>query len=151
MRGYTHLSTALFFALIYLVFIKPQPHVYQTLLFLAITIFGALIPDIDAARSKMGKRFKLIAFFFEHRGFWHSGILGIFLGIAFHLIAPRYTVAILIGYFSHLLLDSTTKAGVALFWPSKIKFRGPFVSGKLTDKIIFLITIVADVYLFLLL
>jgi len=151
MRFHTHLAVALFLSLCYLNFIHAPAKLYQVLLFLAITILCALIPDIDATRSFMGRRFKIIAFFFEHRGFFHSGILGVLILCIFYVWFPNYIWASIFGYWSHIGLDALNKGGIRLFWPSKQKMRGPFLSGGITDKLLFLIFIFADVYLFLLL
>jgi len=105
--------------------------------------FGALLPDIDNARSTLGKRFgwisKEIQHVFGHRTLFHS-ILGLALGsgiaigfeqLARYLLISRgyvpsadsivrthmILIAVLFGSIMHILADALTIEGVPLFWP----------------------------------
>lgn len=119
----------------------------------ALAVIGALMPDFDAAESKI-KHFKIrvgkkktglafypfylpaviISAFFKHRGFWHSLlatllVTGISVGTVIYLntyvmdLTPAHAFALPFGYLSHLLADSLTKFGVPLFWPNKENFH----------------------------
>ena len=77
------------------------------------SIIGSIFPDID--------------FKFKHRIFFHnifslmftSMILYCVLSNFLHLgkYAILFVISFAIGYFSHILLDMLTKAGVAIVWP----------------------------------
>jgi inner membrane protein len=111
---------------------------------------GALAPDIDNARSTLGKRLGVISRQIQkhagHRTIFHSlvglaliGALawaveqGVALGfrqLGWPLAAERLTanvalVALLIGYLLHLVADSLTVGGVPWLWPSHTRFGFP--------------------------
>jgi membrane-bound metal-dependent hydrolase YbcI (DUF457 family) len=88
--------------------------------------FGALLPDIDSARSKLSslsvwgvRPLSAVATAVErawgHRGWLHSP-LGLLLAIAVSLLAfiwiGELAVAFTLGYASHLLLDACTPTGI---------------------------------------
>lgn len=98
--------------------------------FLFFTAFFAILPDIDHIKSPIGKVFyplaKWLNLKFGHRTITHSLIVYItlFLLVAFiESIVSKgdFTITLIFGfaYFSHLLFDMLTKAGVPLFWPFK--------------------------------
>ena len=144
----THLSFALFLGLL---IIKNAfiPVDYYT--FLAIILLGSLLPDIDCATSLIGRKFKLLNFFFEHRGFFHTIVLMIIITILVFLITKNYyySLAIILGFSSHLFLDGFTLKGITPFWPSKLRFKGIFKTGRLFDLILFVGFVVLDVFLLL--
>lgn len=96
-------------------------------IYIASTIFGALIPDIDYTKSMIGKIFRPISKYlnrrFGHRTITHSllAMLGSFLLFAFiesTFFGKTTTSKIyLLGFFSHLILDMMTVQGVPLFYP----------------------------------
>ncbi|CNE98174.1 metal-dependent hydrolase [Yersinia nurmii] len=104
-------------------------------------LLTSLLPDIDHPRSVLGQRLKWIsapiARIFGHRGFTHS-LLAILGGIAlFQLEIPRSWFippdvmhAMIVGYFSHLLADMLTPAGVPLLWPCRWRFRLPLLNSQ---------------------
>jgi len=136
-------------------------------------IVGSLLPDIDQGSNKLwdllpagnflGRIFK--NFFFAHRTLSHS-LLGAFLIIkAVFFVLPKLlnpnfispqTVgnAIVIGYLSHLVLDSLTEEGLPLLFPLKIKFGFPPIAswriktGKWFEKLIVFPVIVAYIFWF---
>lgn len=120
----------------------------KALFFLMVGI-GALLPDIDNARSTMGRKLgwisKEIQHAFGHRTLFHS-ILGLFAGsllalglqalISYLLLTRGYTIparvigdshivfiAVLFGCVMHIVADALTIEGVPLFWPVK-KYYG---------------------------
>lgn len=104
---------------------------------LAFVLLGALLPDIDHPKSLVGRKVKPIGWLSTHRGFFHSllGAVGItvlielllrFLGI-YNSQLPAF---FLIGFLTHLLLDSTTVHGVRFFYPTKIRTRGKMRTGS---------------------
>jgi inner membrane protein len=96
-------------------------------IFIASTIFGSLIPDIDYTKSTIGKIFRPISKYlnrrFGHRTITHSllAMFGSFLLFAIieSTFFDRTTTSkiYLLGFFSHLVLDMMTVQGVPLFYP----------------------------------
>ena len=94
-------------------------------------VVGALLPDIDAKESTInqelglaGNLFHLMlnAFGVKHRGLTHTGltaliVMGLGLLIGSHLGFSDVGLAFGLGYLSHLLADSLTKAGTPFLWP----------------------------------
>ncbi len=147
--------------------LPTDPHVAadQLLLkgiFYSFAALGALTPDIDNARSTLGKHLGVVSKEFQHlaghRTFFHSiigllivgaAIFGIEYGIGWGLydlgfqhagialggggpptldLANRRDVALvalLVGYFLHLVADSLTVGGVPWLWPSRVRFGFP--------------------------
>lgn len=107
--------------------------------------FGALLPDIDNARSTLGKKLgwisKEIQRFIGHRTLFHS-ILGLGIGavialglegVVASLVRPRgdilpahmVLIAVTFGYLTHLVADGLTEEGVPLFWPMHTYYGFP--------------------------
>ncbi|UNH31969.1 metal-dependent hydrolase [Moellerella wisconsensis] len=108
-------------------------------------LLGALLPDIDHPSSIIGRLFRVISVpIFKlcgHRGFTHSfiawGLLILFCytGIPAEWVLPNDLLqAFLLGYFSHLIADMLTPAGVPLLWPLPRRFRLPILRGKTNKK-----------------
>lgn len=145
----THVAVALFVGLLKIRFIPIPINKY---VFLAIVVFAALIPDIDTV-SFISRKLKLryLSFFFEHRGFFHSILPMVFFMIITYLVSgnPYYSLAVLIGFASHLVFDSLTKKGVAWFWPSKLRIKGRHKTGSWFDWFLLIIFAFLDVLLLL--
>jgi membrane-bound metal-dependent hydrolase YbcI (DUF457 family) len=113
--------------------------------------FGALLPDIDNARSTLGVKLgwvsKQIQHIAGHRTLFHS-ILGLILGsllaiglqqlviylLAQHgFVAPALYIsgshlvfyAVLFGCVMHIAADGLTEGGVPLLWPNHKRFGFP--------------------------
>lgn len=113
--------------------------------------FGALLPDIDNARSTLGKKLgwvsKEIQHLVGHRTLFHS-FLGLGIGSAIalgleklveyllssrgyavpvHIIDSTHMVfiAVLFGCIMHIAADALTEEGVPLFWPMHKYFGFP--------------------------
>ena len=90
---------------------------------------GSLLPDLDTAHSGLGRWVKPVSRSLErrfgHRTLTHS-LLGMVLlacGSSWLLLLnPALFWWLLIGYASHLLLDTANIAGVPLLWPLKLQF-----------------------------
>lgn len=103
-------------------------------------LLTSLLPDIDHPKSVLGQRLSWIATpiarTFGHRGFTHS-LLAIIVGsMLFRLgflcawsVPTDVMQAMIIGYFSHLLADMITPAGVPLLWPCRWRFRFPLLNS----------------------
>ena len=97
-------------------------------------IIGSLLPDIDHANSKMGRKLPIInrllkLFGIKHRGLTHSivgVILIILLAHQIHTsgwIGQAILWGVVIGYISHLIADMMNPQGIPLFFPNQNKFN----------------------------
>ncbi len=113
--------------------------------------FGALLPDIDNARSTLGRKLgpvsREIQHLAGHRTFFHS-ILGLVFGsllaigleqvviylLSQHgLLLPAQLVGashlvffgVLFGAIMHIAADALTQGGVPLFWPNRKRYGFP--------------------------
>ncbi|MBT3405949.1 metal-dependent hydrolase [Candidatus Woesearchaeota archaeon] len=140
----THLMFGFLLGLFGIQYLHPSNQV----LFIIIAMFCSALPDIDHPDSKIGKNVKIIAFLFEHRGFFHSIWALLLVFFLFSLTLGKvYVFAALIGYISHLLADAMTKEGIKVFHPfSKYAIRGFIRTGTLGELIVFLVVSVFSVY-----
>jgi inner membrane protein len=129
----------------------PLELVVKKLVFYFFVGFGALLPDIDNARSSYGRRLgwvsKEIQHVAGHRTIFHS-LLGLALGsalalgleqLAIYLLSLRgltpsaqvigashlVLIAVLIGCILHIAADALTEGGVPLLWPSHKRYGFP--------------------------
>ncbi len=146
----THLMFGIFLGLLFLKYFEIE----QKYLFVGIVALFAILPDIDFHKSKIGKRFKplswLINVFLGHRGIIHSLLLAFVLYLLlFILFGGVWGSAALIGYFSHLFLDSFTKKGTRLLWPMRIRFTGIFKGNSTIDYLLFFLFLLGSIFLLL--
>jgi inner membrane protein len=115
------------------------------LLFFSLLIILSLLPDIDKSDSKIGRKLwpfsKIINFLFGHRNFFHSFLFIIPAYIIFSLFSGIIAISFLIAASSHLVLDAFTIEGISPFYPLKYRIKGMIKTGKITEKILFLIII----------
>ena len=144
----THMSFALFIGLLMISRIALP---VNQVIFLAILVFASLLPDIDSAHSLLGSKVKAVSLAFRHRGVIHSIFIMMIFGIMLIIITPNlyYLLAFVIGYLSHLMLDSLTPKGVPLFWPSKKRLNGSIRTTGLFDWLLLSLFFVLDVMLIL--
>jgi len=104
----------------------------------ACAAFGALLPDLDAAQSKikyLGVN-GIQPFYWPaqvlHRHLGHRGVLHslIGLGLAALLLLPlaawwswAVPLAVLLGYASHLAADACTRSGIPFLYPRKRRYH----------------------------
>lgn len=120
----------------------------DSLAYYSMIIFFSLLPDIDKHDSKIGNKTPVISHLIEnvfgHRGLFHSPLAMIVFGyLILHFISQPVALVFLVGYGSHLLIDSFTKSGINLLYPlTTFKLKG-FVktSGALEYFILFLIVV----------
>ncbi|MAG79197.1 metal-dependent hydrolase [Candidatus Pacearchaeota archaeon] len=137
----THLIITLFFILLLLPFVNDK------IIFIAVALLATYIPDIDTKKSKIGKYliFRPIQWISKHRGIIHSLIFLIFLTIVLWLFFKEVSFGFFVGFGSHLIADSLTISGVSLFSPfSKKKFSGIIKTGGISETIIFIVFLIAD-------
>jgi len=136
MRFYTHLAFGIIIASL---FTKPPWLVIAS-------GFFALIPDIDAAGSFIGKRLPLISgsvqLLLGHRGIIHSLLAAIAAAGIAYVIMPALALPAMVGFCSHLALDMLTPEGVSLFYPlSSKRVRGPIRTGGIIEAAILIILV----------
>lgn len=127
---------------------KDFLHGGNQIIFFSLILLGSIFPDIDERRSKMnqwsGFLGRMVTFFFQHRGIFHSLVLA---GVISILMAfywdSYYALGLFIGYFSHLAGDAVTLAGVRPFYPfSSFHLKGPLRVGGVWEKVVYLLLIV---------
>ena len=144
---YTHLAFGFLVSLISIDILDID----NKLLFILIATFFSIFPDIDERKSKIGKKYKfasrIINFLFGHRGFFHSIYIPLILYFIFYSISVEIGIAVLVGYFSHLLMDAMTRHGIRPLYPIiNRKINGFIKTNSLFEKIIFLIIILSILY-----
>ena len=137
MLWYTHLAFGLLVSLFALDYFPLQ----NKIIFVPLVLFASLLPDIDHPRSKIGKKIKVIAFLFEHRGFFHSVFALIIVSFPFFVLGyATIGWAFLLGYGSHLLIDTLSHQGIMYFHPVlRWRIRGVISTGGLLEKILFIV------------
>lgn len=145
MTGRTH-DLAAFTALNIIFVTQPIPEMTLATAFVAFSanMIGGLAPDLDQPTSKLYRRVRagsllgkaVSPLFGGHRFISHS-VLGIFLfgfildvllgGLSEILLVDMHVVwwAFMIGFVSHLLIDTITKDGVPWLFPIPIRFGVP--------------------------
>ncbi len=160
MRGPTHALGGAVAAAAFFLYI-PFPHHFSPLALAAVGGFAALLPDMDNSESTI-ENITIAGFqpfnapawvidkLFKHRGFLHSllaVLLLIFLLLGFLARIPtEISVAIIVGYFSHLVLDALTPAGIPWFYPVENNFTLIpkilcITTGSFTEKIFFIVLV----------
>src|SRR5260221_7076813 len=145
MTGRTH-DLAAFTALGYIAVTEPLLHISFGTMLVAIgaNLIGGIAPDIDQPTAELYRKLpagmfigKLIApLLGGHRFISHSIIGLILFGVGFHylLLATSHTIivnitvvwwAFMIGYISHLIMDTITREGVPWLFPIPISFGVP--------------------------
>jgi inner membrane protein len=145
----THLAFGLLIALISLKFLNIK----NLILFIFIVGFSSIIVDIDYRKSKIGKKTKILSYFFNfvfrHRGFFHT----IYIPFIIYLLSITVNydtigLAFLLGYLSHLLLDALTISGIKPFSPLfKVKIDGFIRTGSFFENLFFVLILILDIYL----
>lgn len=175
MIGRTH-DLAAFTALSYVVATQPQPEMSfgTVLVALSANFIGGLTPDIDQPTGSLWRRIpaggvwgKLLApFLGGHRNISHS-VLGIFIfGFGLHLLLNRASSVVLvnmdvvwwafmIGYVSHLIMDTFTHEGVPWFFPipwsigiPPLKILRVKTGGMVEKYMVFPVLIAMNVYIY---
>ena|SRR3989344_1904925 len=141
----THLLFSLLIALLIFNYFDLNPYVFVLILVLA----GSL-PDIDHAKSFIGRRLFifswLVNLFFGHRRLIHSIMFASILSLTIKLSFGSYWVPFYIGYLSHLFLDILTKQGLYIFYPSSFRLGGFIKTNGLIEKLFLMVLIVGNVY-----
>lgn len=134
-------------------FIEPYNLPYKLLLIFLYFHFadlGSAFPDIDLKSSYVSKRYPFLSKYlgknFKHRGFTHSIIALLVLGICcislnyisqFNIVVHCITFGFYVGYGSHIILDLFNPQGVELFYPCKINVKILNIKTNSTSEKIF--------------
>lgn len=136
----THLAIGALAGILLLKYFQPN----HAMLFSLIFLTASILPDIDTAKSVIGRRLwpvsAVLSLFVRHRGFLHT------VWVPFLVFLSVYTTgysilgsAFALGYLTHIAADSITEEGVSFFQPVwKHNFRG-FIKtgGKLEYVLLF--------------
>ncbi len=118
----THLVTAQTAFIATCVAIGHVPTITESLAAMS----AALLPDLDARQSYVGRIVRPLSSWLEdtfgHRTMTHSLVLQVAAGSTAYFTLPLgYALAIIAGWMSHSIADMMTPAGVAWFWPSRVR------------------------------
>lgn len=148
MLSRTHIAFSLLAGLLSLKYLNV-PNAY---IFLLITCFASLVPDIDSSDSRIGKKIKPLSWVIEktfgHRNILHSVFpLMILFWIFFYFLKWNVAgMAFLIGYGSHLFIDMFTYMGIGFLHPLyKGRITGFIKTGSITEHILFFILVFVDI------
>jgi inner membrane protein len=150
MMWYTHLVFSLLCGILFL----DVSAVSHPWIFLVLVVLFGFFPDIDESKSKIGRKLPgishIIKFIFGHRGLFHSIWIPIVVLIITFIFGVSFIGwAFLVGYLAHLIGDALTVGGVKFLYPLKLQIKGFFKTGKLFEKILFIILLILDIYLVL--
>ncbi len=150
MMGKTHIVFGILIGLLSLKYLN----VPSIPVFLVLVGISSLLVDLDCSQSFLGKRIQTVSWFIEklfgHRNFFHSVFpLLILLILFFYILDWNIAgMAVLIGYGSHLIMDSFTHMGISLFYPiNKKRIRGFTKTGGVADYLLFFIFLSLDLFL----
>src|SRR3989338_9240497 len=148
MMYYTHLAFGLLVSIIYISFFN----IGHPLIFIFISLLFSLFPDIDEYRSKIGRKNKIISMplklLVSHRGIFHTIYLPIILFAIISNFSKNISIAMIIGYSSHLLMDALTRHGIRPLSPLiKTRFYGFVKTNSMVEKLFFILIIISNIYL----
>jgi len=141
----THVAFGFLAGILTIDYLSPA----NQILFISLVMLGAILPDIDHPNSKIGSKFKIIGFLFEHRGFFHSFLMIPLISVLIFYFTRSYTLIMPlgIGYGSHLISDAVTKEGIMPLHPlTKIRIRGFIRTGGALEYILFFLIIIFAAY-----
>ncbi|WP_456378851.1 metal-dependent hydrolase [Thiolapillus sp.] len=93
----------------------------------ALAAIGAsALPDLDCRQGYVGRLIPPVSGWLEHhfghRTLTHALIPQLIVGVAGYFFLPTgYYLALMAGWISHTVSDMMTPAGVAWFWPSRVR------------------------------
>ncbi|MBS3065132.1 MAG: metal-dependent hydrolase [DPANN group archaeon] len=148
MLGTTHALFAILFGSIYIQYFGITDSFLLQILFAALLLLGAMLPDLDSENATISKQHptasKLVRAVSMHRGIMHSIIIPVTIYLISFYLIPKFvdiphvlTYGLLLGYVSHLAADALTIGGLELFHPiSKFKIRGFVKTGGKLELLI---------------
>jgi membrane-bound metal-dependent hydrolase YbcI (DUF457 family) len=114
-------------------------HLQNPVLFLVVSFFATMIPDIDNKFSRIGhyRISRIFNFFVRHRGITHSFSFLLVISSFIFLVFKEILPAFVLGYSLHLLADSLTLRGIMPLYPFKWKLKGRIKTGGIIENFIF--------------
>jgi inner membrane protein len=98
-----------------------KPHLAEALVAAA----SALLPDLDKRDGMVGRWLPWISgpieYWVGHRTATHSLLATALLALVAWPLPEGYSLALIAGFASHPIADMMTPAGVAWFWPSRVR------------------------------
>jgi inner membrane protein len=140
----THIAITVFGILLLILSVEHK------IIFVAVALIATFLPDIDSRYSVIGKRKlnRILQFFTKHRGIIHSLVFLILITLILLFILPVAALGFFLGYGLHLFADSFTVNGITPFYPiSRKKTNGFIVTGKISERLVFIVFIILDVIL----
>jgi len=122
------------------------------ILFFLLLFIGAGFPDVDHKKSKFGRNLfsRTATFFSKHRKIFHSLFFGIIAAYLAYTFDNDFGLGFLLGFFSHILLDSFTKEGINFLYPfGKFAINGFVRTGGKIETFLFYFLVAADITVFL--
>ncbi len=144
----THLTAGFLLGLFLMQAWKPENQV----LFMLLILLGSALPDVDHPESKIGRKVKIGAMLFEHRGFFHSlfAALFLFLLLVYYITGSGvgvYLYAVTAGYLIHIISDAFTKEGIMPFHPlSRFRLNGFIRTGRTAEYVLFAALLLAGAW-----
>ena len=125
----------------------------RQMLFIILVMFFSVLPDIDMVKSKIGKKFGVVSYVirlvFGHRGLFHTAWFSIILFVLFLFILDLRVIGlgVLVGYLSHLFLDSLTVQGVRPLSPFiEFRIRGFIKVGSVLEQVLFVLVVLGVIW-----
>lgn len=166
MKSSTHIIASGYIGITAALSMNTEPK--DTLIILAASALGSIIPDIDKKGSKVSNKniatgitSKIVRTFASHRGFTHtfigSGIISLLLVYIISIMpieANRHIymlifMGLFFGMVSHILLDALNPKGVMLLWPlSRRRFNLMSIRTGTASEFIFRIVLLIGLILF---
>ncbi len=148
MRWYTHIVFGLLAAAMFLTAVD----VAHSPLFIALVLFSSLLPDIDQKDARIHRYLpftRWVQSVFDHRGIFHSlAIPALLFSILYLSGYVEIGVAVLLGYCSHLVIDSLTPHGVFPLYPlTAFHVKGFVKVGGVWEMVIFWLMMVGLIIL----
>ncbi len=151
----THLMFGIFIlALLYTLFpsLFSSYNLFSQIIFCVILLTSTSLPDIDTKDSKISRKIpilpSLISLFTIHRGIIHSIYPIILISAILYPYSSFYTLAFIIGYLSHLVLDALTIQGVNFLHPfAQFHLKGFIKTGSILELILFITLIAITLFL----
>jgi inner membrane protein len=114
---------------------------------MSVALLGALVPDVDHAKSFIGRALYPISYplskIVVHRGLTHSLIFALFIAAVTYLVIDGfgvnyiYAYAFSVGYMSHIFADMITAGGTEFLFPYRKRIGLPLIkTGSQIENLI---------------
>lgn len=151
----THLMFGVFLITVLYPFfpsIFSAKNLFSQIIFCAILLTSTSLPDIDTKESKISRKIpvlpQILSLFTAHRGIIHSIYPIILISAILYPYNSFYTLAFIIGYLSHLILDAITIQGINFLHPfAQFHVKGFIKTGSILELILFISLIVITLFL----